>query len=261
MRAARLRAARAAGAMRNRLTRKWKRAEPPNLRLLPTPRHAPSGRPYRRKCALSYRAGPITRREANATGRRTPSADYGRGAASGDCGAQVRRSSDIVWLHRWHSDQRIKVQGAGECPRQVLTARTRDRSLPSAATRPLIRRDHALGAAVRLPSLGHEPYDACLRRLGPSPCGRWPEGGASRTEVPEGTACPNTWSAGEHRQAKTRRGCRWGEERCDREAACRRRFRPRAPAGDRKGEAGVNAELGGTWSQPRWWCMRTRSCG
>lgn len=188
-------------------------------------------------------------------------ADYGRGAASGDCGAQVRRSSDIVWLHRWHSDQRIKVQGAGECPRQVLTARTRDRSFPSAATRPLIRRDHALGAAVRLPSLGHEPYDACLRRLGPSPCGRWPEGGASRTEVPEGTAGPNTWSAGEHRQAKTRRGCRWGEERCDREAACRRRFRPRAPAGDRKGEAGVNAELGGTWSQPRWWCMRTRSCG
>ena len=109
-----------------------------------------------------------------------------------------------------------------------LTARTRDRSSLSAATRPLIcrDRDHALRAAVRLPSLGHEPYDACLRRLGPSPCGRWPEEGASRTEVPEGTADPNTWSAGEHRQAKTRRGCRWGEERCDREAACRRRFRP-----------------------------------
>ena len=37
---------------------------------------------------------------------RTPS-DYGRGAASGDCGAQARRLSKIVWLHRWHSDQRI----------------------------------------------------------------------------------------------------------------------------------------------------------
>ena len=41
---------------------------------------------------------------------------------------------------------------------------------------------------MRLPSLGHEPYDACLRRLGPSPCGRWPEGGASRTQVLKLTA-------------------------------------------------------------------------
>ena len=187
--------------------------------------------------------------------------DYGRGAASGDCGAQVRRSSDIVWLHRWHSDQRIKIQGAGECPRQVLTARTRDRSSLSAATRPLICRDHALRAAVRLPSLGHEPYDACLRRLGPSPCGRWPEGVPAgpryRKELPALTPGPPE-SIGRPKRGAAVGG---GEERCDREAACRRRFRPRAPAGDRKGEAGVNAELGGTWSRPRWWCMRARSCG